>query len=331
MFSTTLICGNDDTRQFYRNGTLDKARFNKIASITMHKDGGILVCDEWNECIRLIDRKSNKVTTFAGSKSQSGFRNGPKEQARFYHPSCCIFTPDGKILLVGDSWNSCIRSIDMRTKNVSTFAGIPEIHKLIFSPDGTTLLICRFDNNCLFRSICMQTGEVSNFLDETSIVCNVTDCIFSPDGKVLILFTKKRYFYTYNIETKSINAIDILVSDGALTSGIFTINGELLLFDTLSNCIVSLDLQTKITTVIAGIRKKKNDIFCVDREKNCVRLIHTDKKEVSFIPLHKSYPKRRHQCREQLLTFTELRTGIMDNKDLLICDKNSIKIIKNYI
>lgn len=127
----------------------------------------VFICDRNNHAIRCISLHSGQVFTIAGIAAETGsFRNGKAKLAGFKCPCYAIYHQEWECLLVCDSGNHCIRKICLKTKIVSTFAGIPEQSgcrhgpkeqalfekptHITLSPDKSLLIIC--DKNCI-RSI----------------------------------------------------------------------------------------------------------------------------------------------------------------------------------
>ncbi|KAK9831609.1 hypothetical protein WJX74_002508 [Apatococcus lobatus] len=63
-----------------------------------------------------------KWEEFAGQCGQSGASNGLRDKATFDHPKGMCLTGAGQLIIV-DSMNACIRSIDLESGMVSTLAG----------------------------------------------------------------------------------------------------------------------------------------------------------------------------------------------------------------
>lgn len=201
----------------------EQATFNGPTSVIFSTDGTyILVCDMWHHCIRRICINSGQVTTFAGRVDIKGSRNGAKEQALFNYPRGLVISVDETYILVCDSWNHCIRKIDLKSKVVSIFAGIPGIkgfrngikNQAIFkfpksvtiAPDGTFVLIVDGHNHCI-RKICMDSEQVSTFAGipkeiglrngpkEQSLFEYPISLTFSKDGKFLVICDQNKISY----------------------------------------------------------------------------------------------------------------------------------------
>ncbi len=79
----------------------------------------VYVADTYNDKIKLVDRSSKSVTTYAGS-GENGWLDGPGEHARFDQPSG--LSRDGETLWVADTNNHLIRAIDLTSGHVRTLA-----------------------------------------------------------------------------------------------------------------------------------------------------------------------------------------------------------------
>jgi sugar lactone lactonase YvrE len=104
----------------YKDGKLKAALFNKPSDIVCDKLGNVYVADTLNNCIRYIDMKNGKVSTFVGKQSTPGLKDGPIREALFNQPVGLAIDSNGA-LYVSDSGNQRIRKISKGM--VSTLAG----------------------------------------------------------------------------------------------------------------------------------------------------------------------------------------------------------------
>ena len=75
-------------------------KFNTPLGLAFSKDGGILVADECNHCIRKVivtGRSPAYVETFAGVPGQSGHRDGKAAKALFNNPHSVSVSDDGTV------------------------------------------------------------------------------------------------------------------------------------------------------------------------------------------------------------------------------------------
>ena len=104
----------------FQDGAPTTARFNGSFNLTADDSGNVYVADFSNQRIRKISPAGN-VTTIAGS-GQEGYADGPALSAKFDYPRGIVLDKSGN-LYIGDSWNHRIRKIDLKTNQVTTYAG----------------------------------------------------------------------------------------------------------------------------------------------------------------------------------------------------------------
>lgn len=187
-------------------------------SATCSPDGKfVLICDPVNHCILKLSMLSSdtvSVSLFSGKFMKRGDCNGTLDTSRYNTPTNLAFSPDGTYILVCDYDNFCIRKICVKTGKVSTFAGMTfkvlilngsiqeasfsQPTNIVFSPDGTYVLVCESMSQCI-RRICLITDKVSTFAGnmymkgyengsiQTAKFTNPNHLTFSPDGKNLFL------------------------------------------------------------------------------------------------------------------------------------------------
>ncbi|MBI5193201.1 MAG: hypothetical protein HZA08_07140 [Nitrospirae bacterium] len=168
-------------------GTLDgvgrNARFN--APTRGVRSGDMLyIADTGNHVIRAVNTVTAEVTTVAGEKGESGWRNraeGEESNARFSSPG--DITTDGTFLYVADTGNHVIRIVSPLTGAVATVAGSPGSSGLLDSKDGVPLFNSPsgilWDNEILYisdtgnhvmRKIDLTTGKVSFLAGDMSCI-----------------------------------------------------------------------------------------------------------------------------------------------------------------
>ena len=86
--------------------------------------GQLLIADSWNHCVRMIDLKSNRVSTLAGT-GEEGFSGDGADatKARFNFVMCITLSPDETKLHVTDLKNRRIRELELRSNVITTVAG----------------------------------------------------------------------------------------------------------------------------------------------------------------------------------------------------------------
>ncbi len=129
---TTIAGGADTAGSIDATGT--SARFNQPKGLAL--DGaGYLYITEANACrVRRLQLSNNQVTTLAGGYLVADSVDATGTAARFNQPSGIVYDATGARLLVTDSLNSKLRTLNVSTLAVTTLAG-PSISK--GSVDGT--------------------------------------------------------------------------------------------------------------------------------------------------------------------------------------------------
>lgn len=93
----------------YANGKLRDAKFYMPSYLNFDENGNTFIADKHNHCIRKIS-PDGMVTTFSGTPTQAGYRDGEAGQAMFNQP-CNIQIDKLGNLYVNDLWNHCIRLV----------------------------------------------------------------------------------------------------------------------------------------------------------------------------------------------------------------------------
>ena len=91
--------------------------------IAFSKAGDLFFCDRVKQQVSKVDRRTKAITVVAGT-GKEGFAGdgGPATEAQFKQPHSIAFTPDQQ-LLICDILNFRIRSLDLATGTISTWAG----------------------------------------------------------------------------------------------------------------------------------------------------------------------------------------------------------------
>jgi DNA-binding beta-propeller fold protein YncE len=113
------VKGNDGD-----GGDGPKATFNGMHSLAIGPEGKAYVADTWNNRVRVVDPRTEKVAAFAGT-GEKGFAGdgGPAKDAKFSGVFCVSFDPKRENLFVTDLGNRRIRKVDMKSGVVTTAAG----------------------------------------------------------------------------------------------------------------------------------------------------------------------------------------------------------------
>jgi DNA-binding beta-propeller fold protein YncE len=157
-------------REGRHDGPRDEAAFAQPSGLA--SDGkNLYVADSEANIIRAIDLSGGTVRTLAGGDLfEFGDRDGTGDDVRFQHPLGLAYGPDGK-LLVADTYNHTIKSLDPRTRKVKTLFGrgkpgqndgaVPSFYE----PGGLSLAqgklyVADTDNHAI-RVVDLQTGQSS--------------------------------------------------------------------------------------------------------------------------------------------------------------------------
>ena len=128
-----------------------------------------------------------RKTRIGGGFERQGYQDGPLATAKFNRPSGCIMDKSGN-LYIADSWNYCVRKVDLNTNVVTTLAGHPDPTGSMScgyaDGKGTAAGFCNFDDltingqgnivvpdryNHRIRTI-TPDGQVSTFIESGGYV-----------------------------------------------------------------------------------------------------------------------------------------------------------------
>ena len=98
------------------------ARFSSPMGMCLGADGNLYIADSANHTIRCMT-PPGLVSTFAGNPLESGFKPGPRLQARFLEPADVVPHPEGGFIICESFGNALFRLAT--DGNVSLFAGDP--------------------------------------------------------------------------------------------------------------------------------------------------------------------------------------------------------------
>jgi DNA-binding beta-propeller fold protein YncE len=141
--------------------------------VTFSRDGEAFIVEmSGNRVSRLSPQGTVRVIAGTGEQGFTG-DDGPAIEARFNGPHHLLMGPDGH-LYIADTWNNCVRRINLKTGIVTRVAGTGEkgfsgdggkavdakfggIYAIAFS--GNTLFICDLDNRRV-RAVDLGAGVV---------------------------------------------------------------------------------------------------------------------------------------------------------------------------
>jgi DNA-binding beta-propeller fold protein YncE len=149
-------------------------RLQEPFGVAFDPDGRTYIVEMSGNRVRVLDRDGTlRVLAGTGEKGLSG-DDGPAVKGRFNGPHHLLFGPDGH-LYVADTFNNCVRRIDVRTGIVTRVAGTGQkgfsgdggpavqaqfggIYAIAFRDD--VLYACDLDNRRV-RAIDLRTGVVT--------------------------------------------------------------------------------------------------------------------------------------------------------------------------
>jgi sugar lactone lactonase YvrE len=105
----TTVAGNGQAPASGYGNPAPKDSLNNPQSITLDREGNVLVADTYNHVVRRIDRHG-AMTTLAGSVAGFGGDGGPASQAQMNLPMAVAVAPDGSVY-ISDAGNSRIRRV----------------------------------------------------------------------------------------------------------------------------------------------------------------------------------------------------------------------------
>jgi sugar lactone lactonase YvrE len=120
----TTIAGTTKKGSDGDGGPATQAELNGPHHLVVDHDGDVYLADTWNCKIRRLDKKTGRITTFAGTgKKAFGGDGGPAELADFSGIYSLAFDVAHENLYLVDLENRRVRVINLKTKIVRTFAG----------------------------------------------------------------------------------------------------------------------------------------------------------------------------------------------------------------
>lgn len=102
----------------------DNSRFSTPGGITI-EGNTLYIADTFNHIIRRVDVETGAVTTIAGKAGVPGATDSSESSAVFNSPTDVIADESGEYVYIVDTDNHIIRSMNLSTGEVRTFAGYP--------------------------------------------------------------------------------------------------------------------------------------------------------------------------------------------------------------
>jgi sugar lactone lactonase YvrE len=118
----TTLAGTGQARFSGDRGPADQAALNEPSALALDGNGRLFIADQTNNRVRVVDLKTGRISTYAGTGSATYDGDGvPAADASLAGPSG-IVVQDG-VLYIADTFNSRIRAVDLSTGLISTVAG----------------------------------------------------------------------------------------------------------------------------------------------------------------------------------------------------------------
>ncbi len=117
------VAGTGETGYSGDGGPALEATFNLPHELRFDREGNAYIADMKNHAIRRIDARTGTISTLAGNGT-AGYSGdgGPASAAQLNQPHSIQFGKDGD-LFICDIGNHVIRRVDLRSGQISTFAG----------------------------------------------------------------------------------------------------------------------------------------------------------------------------------------------------------------
>jgi len=152
-----LVAGTPN-KPGYDDGPAAEATFTRVDSIVSNSRGTLFILDN-NECIRKLEAGEVSTITSAVSSGPEPV-DGPLDQARFHMIGLGGNLTGGEndeVLYLSDHWNFVARRIDLKSKTVSTVAGMPKpaeesphAKRFNSNADGPALTWASFNSGCAY-------------------------------------------------------------------------------------------------------------------------------------------------------------------------------------
>jgi sugar lactone lactonase YvrE len=196
-YFNTLVAGGDDPG--YQDGAFAESRFNQPTGLAFDDSGNqLFVADSNNNCVRVIHLDQNhQVETLAGSTTP-GNKNGAFTEASFSRPTALAFIPGGQ-LIVFDSGTHLLRTLDLKSRTVSTLAGnkpdaaLGGIWTLVYNPKDNGLYFSEPDSLTL-KKLDLKTNQISTLLmnnphvQHPAALCLYQDHLYVADRSLAGIF-----------------------------------------------------------------------------------------------------------------------------------------------
>jgi len=233
----TTVAGNGQKSYAGDGGAAPAASLNAPHEIRFDANGNLYAVERDSHVVRRIDARTNVISTVAGTGSP-GFSGdgGPAARAELRMPHSIAFDAGGN-LLICDIGNSRIRSVNVKTGTITTFAGTgergstPDESPLEGTPlngprsidtdeEGNVYLVLR-EGNAVFR--------IDRRLRRLARIAGTGETGFSGDGGPAvaarlngpkgIAYGRNRGLYVVDTENHAIRRVDLKTGSIATVLG----------------------------------------------------------------------------------------------------------------
>lgn len=105
-------------------GPATEAHMNEPYGIVVDRRGNLYIADRLNRRVRRVDGKTGTMSTLTGDGSKTGSGDaGPAVKAGLNEPNGLALNPSETLLYIADVADNRVRSVDLGTGIISTFAG----------------------------------------------------------------------------------------------------------------------------------------------------------------------------------------------------------------
>jgi sugar lactone lactonase YvrE len=122
----STICGTGEKGFSGDGGPAAHARLNEPYGVVIDSSGRLFFADRLNRRVRVIDTKGDIATLAGDGSGQYSGDGGPAALAGLVEPNGLTLSADETRLLIADVAGHRVRSVDLSTERIETFAGTGE-------------------------------------------------------------------------------------------------------------------------------------------------------------------------------------------------------------
>lgn len=148
------------------------AKFDSPQGLAFGPDGQLFIADTNNNCIRVLDDNTGKITVLTGQGPHPvtgiGDVDGDKTMARFNHPTQITYDPKSDLVFVADTGNNKLRWVDPLTGETGTVPGLSSSYQ----PGGVAVIGDRLfftESHCVRMVQVRRNGSSVTFANEQRI------------------------------------------------------------------------------------------------------------------------------------------------------------------